>query len=38
MSLAIVFGSKVCVGFGFSGAGSFGRSGGVSTTFGRTGG
>src|SRR3984957_5196451 len=38
MSLAIVFGSKLCDGFGFSGAGSFGRSGGDSTNFGRTGG
>ena len=33
-----MFGSKLCAGFGFSGAGSFGRSDGVSATFGRTGG
>ena len=38
MSLAIAFGSKLCDGFGFSGAGSFGRSGGASMNFGRTGG
>src|ERR1700733_10456673 len=38
MSFAIAFWSKLCAGLGFSSAGSFGRSGGGSTNFGRTGG